>query len=127
MLVAGSEPHLLAAIDGAGGGTHAADQDQPRPGDDRAGPGVAGTPGSLPRTPVPWALQPAGGRVLVVDPCADTLLSTSWLLRLWGYDVRSAATGPVALAAARAYRPDVILMEPRLPGLDGWQVARQLR
>lgn len=69
---------------------------------------------------------PGARRVLVVDPCEDTVLSTSWLLRLWGYDVRSAATRPLALEAARDYRPDAILMELRLPGLDGWQVARKL-
>ena len=88
--------------------------------------------GLWPRTPA-WGINqaptvqvPGTSSVLVVDPCEDTVLSTSWLLNLWGYEVRSAATGPAALEAARAYRPAAILMELRLPGLDGWAVARQL-
>jgi two-component system, chemotaxis family, CheB/CheR fusion protein len=88
--------------------------------------------GLWPQTPA-WSINqcppvrvPVTSSVLVVDPCEDTVLSTSWLLALWGYEVRSAATGPAALEAARAYRPAAILMELRLPGLDGWAVARQL-
>jgi two-component system CheB/CheR fusion protein len=53
--------------------------------------------------------------------------STAWLLRLWGYDVQGAGTGPETLEVAWAYRPEVVLMELRLPGLDGCQVARRLR
>ena len=66
-------------------------------------------------------------RVVVADPCADTVESTALLLRLWGHDVRGAATGPSALEVARAYRPDTILMEVGLPELDGFEVARRLR
>ena len=89
--------------------------------------GVAEAHGHATRSPASVPAPPAAAhRVLVVDPCEDTVLTTSWLLRLWGYDVRSAATGPLALEAAREYRPDAILMEVRLPGLDGWAVARQL-
>jgi CheY-like chemotaxis protein len=66
-------------------------------------------------------------RVLVVDPCADTLESTGWLLQRWGFRVQSAANGLAALEAARTFSPDAVLMEIGLPILDGWQVARQLR
>lgn len=65
--------------------------------------------------------------VLVADPCADTVESAAWLLRHWGHDVRRAGTGREALEVARAYRPDAILMEIALPGLDGFEVARRLR
>jgi CheY-like chemotaxis protein len=51
----------------------------------------------------------------------------AWLLRLWGYEVESAASGPEALDAALTDRPDVVLMELALPVLDGLQVARRLR
>jgi two-component system, chemotaxis family, CheB/CheR fusion protein len=84
--------------------------------------------------PVPREVKPPTGpakaatrRVLVADPCADTVDSTAWLLRAWGYDVRGAGSGPEALEVARAYRPDTILMELGLPGLDGCEVARRLR
>ena len=67
------------------------------------------------------------GRVLVADPCADTLETTAELLRVWGYAVTTAASGPEALDAALADRPDVVLMELALPLLDGLQVARRIR
>jgi CheY-like chemotaxis protein len=50
-----------------------------------------------------------------------------WLLHLWGYAVKTAASGPEALEAALADRPDAVLMELALPMLDGLQVARRLR
>jgi two-component system CheB/CheR fusion protein len=65
--------------------------------------------------------------VLIADPCADTVESAAWLLRLWGHDVRGVGTGREVLEAAPAYRPDAVLMEIALPGLDGCEVARRLR
>jgi CheY-like chemotaxis protein len=70
---------------------------------------------------------PLARRVLLADPCGDTVESTAWLLRLWGHDVRGIRTGREILEVARAYRPDTILMEIALPGLDGCEVARRLR
>ena len=49
------------------------------------------------------------------------------LLRLFGHHVTVARTGNEALAAAAVAPPDVLIVEPRLPGLDGWEVARRLR
>jgi two-component system CheB/CheR fusion protein len=46
---------------------------------------------------------------------------------MWGHEVRGARSGPEALELARAYRPDAVLMEMGLPGLDGCEVARRLR
>ena len=66
-------------------------------------------------------------RVLVADPCPDTVETTALLLQLWGHDVRAAAGGPEVLEVARGYRPDTVLMEIGLPELDGWEVARRLR
>ena len=66
-------------------------------------------------------------RVLLADPCEDIVYSTAALVRLWGHDVRTAASGPETLEAAREYRPDAILMEIALPQLDGFSVARRLR
>ena len=70
---------------------------------------------------------PPAGYVLLADPCPDTVESMALLLRLWGYAVETAASGPEALEAALADRPDAVLMELALPGLDGLQVARRLR
>jgi CheY-like chemotaxis protein len=44
-----------------------------------------------------------------------------------GYEVRAAFDGPPALAAVRTPRPDVILLDIGLPGMDGFQVAQRVR
>jgi CheY-like chemotaxis protein len=65
--------------------------------------------------------------VLVADDYADAAESLAVLLRLWGHDVRTAATGPAAVALAQAYRPDVVFSEVCLRGLSGYQVAQRCR
>jgi CheY-like chemotaxis protein len=79
------------------------------------------------RAPARRGGAPGPRRVLVADPHEDTARSTAWLLRLWGHGARCAATGAEALEVARAHRPDVVLMELALPGVDGCEVARRLR
>jgi CheY-like chemotaxis protein len=66
-------------------------------------------------------------RVLVADDCADFRASLRILLGLWGYEMREAGDGPAALRSAAAFPPDVVLLDILLPGLDGYEVARQLR
>ena len=66
-------------------------------------------------------------RVLVVEDNADAADSLSMLLRLYGHQVHLARSGPTALVMAAASRPDVVLLDIGLPGMDGYQVARQLR
>src|ERR1700675_3513501 len=66
-------------------------------------------------------------RVLVVEDNIDAADSLSLLLRLYGHEVRVARTGPTALEMASASRPDVVLLDIGLPGMDGYQVARRLR
>ena len=71
--------------------------------------------------------KPARARVLVVDDSVDSAETLGELLKIWGHDVRLAHDGPGAVEAARDYRPDVILLDIGLPGMDGFAVARQLR
>jgi two-component system, chemotaxis family, CheB/CheR fusion protein len=66
-------------------------------------------------------------RVLVVDDCSDTVECLSLLLGLWGHSARTARDGWEALDVARVYRPEVVLLDIGLPGLDGYQVAERLR
>jgi PAS domain S-box-containing protein len=66
-------------------------------------------------------------RVLVVEDNVDTGDSLSMLLRLHGHDVQVARTGPTALELASVFRPDVVLLDIGLPGIDGYQVAKRLR
>ncbi len=72
---------------------------------------------------------PAGGgaRILVVDDNADVARGLSTLLRLLNHEVWVAYDGPSGLEAARGHRPDVVLLDIGLPGMDGYQVAEQLR
>ena len=66
-------------------------------------------------------------RILVVDDNADSAESLAVVLRLSGHDVRTAPDGPAALQAARAGPPDVVLLDIGLPGMSGYDVARELR
>jgi CheY-like chemotaxis protein len=66
-------------------------------------------------------------RVLVVDDNADMAVSLAILLRGSGHDVRTAHDGPTALQAALDYRPNVVLLDIGLPGIDGYEVAKRLR
>lgn len=65
-------------------------------------------------------------RILIVDPCPDTCATTAWLLRWWGHEVVVAHDGPAALGAARSFRPDYVLTELALPGMDGYTLAESL-
>jgi CheY-like chemotaxis protein len=49
------------------------------------------------------------------------------LLKLWGHDVRQTYDGTAALEVARAFRPDVLLLDIAIPGLDGCRLAQELR
>ena len=66
-------------------------------------------------------------RVLVVDDYADVADSLSLLLRLWGHEPLVTRDGPEALAAAPAFRPDVVILDIALPRMDGYELARRLR
>jgi PAS domain S-box-containing protein len=69
----------------------------------------------------------SASRVLVVDDNLDSLESMETLLQIWGHEVRTANDGPAALAVAEEYRPDVVLLDIGLPGMDGYEVAQRLR
>jgi CheY-like chemotaxis protein len=64
--------------------------------------------------------------VLVVDDDTSILDTVSAILSGEGYDVVSAATGQEALAAVARKQPLLILLDMRMPVMDGWAVARAL-
>jgi CheY-like chemotaxis protein len=66
-------------------------------------------------------------RILVVDDNVDTVLSFSMLLKVSGHDVRTAHDGPTSIHIAAEYIPDVMLLDIGLPGLSGYEVAKQIR
>jgi two-component system, OmpR family, alkaline phosphatase synthesis response regulator PhoP len=65
-------------------------------------------------------------RVLVIDDEAPIRLLCRVNLEAEGMKVLEAADGPSGLAKARAEKPDLVLLDVMMPGLDGWGVAEQL-
>lgn len=66
-------------------------------------------------------------RILVVDDNVDGAETLAMLLMLSGHTVEQAHTGPDALKAAQAFQPSVMFLDIDLPGMSGYEVARQLR
>ena len=66
-------------------------------------------------------------KVLVVDDEPVLLQTVRSYLEQEGYDVRTARDGQAALQEARAFQPDLIVLDIMLPGLDGLEVLRRLR
>jgi two-component system CheB/CheR fusion protein len=66
-------------------------------------------------------------RILVVDDNDDGAHTLAMLLKLWGHDFRLAHDGPSAVKIADSFRPEVVLLDIGLPGMDGYEVARRLR
>ncbi|HXU31901.1 MAG TPA: ATP-binding protein [Thermoanaerobaculia bacterium] len=68
-----------------------------------------------------------GRRVLIVDDNRDAASSLARLLSLWGHDVREAHNGLKVLGVAAEFRPELILLDIGLPGMNGYEVATRLR
>jgi CheY-like chemotaxis protein len=69
----------------------------------------------------------AGSRILVVDDNIDGAETLAMLLEGSGHAVRTAYSGPAALQQARAFQPELVLLDLGLPGMNGFEVARELR
>lgn len=77
--------------------------------------------------PPEHVLHRARNRVLVVEDNDDTARSLKTALEMLGYEVAIAHNGPVALTVARAFNPDVALLDIGLPVMDGYELAKRLR
>ena len=66
-------------------------------------------------------------RVLLVDDDRDVADSLAEVLQLLDYGVRVVYSGEEALRVAGSYRPDVIILDINMPGIDGLQAARELK
>ena len=93
------------------------------------------------RFPVAWAAaevesaRPPGPdparvgplRILIVDDNVHAAESLAIVVQLWNHDAQVANSGLDALAIADEYRPDLVLLDIGLPGMDGYSVARSLK
>jgi len=68
-----------------------------------------------------------GAKILVVDDEQSILALVSAYLRREGYEVYTAPDGPSGLQAARAFKPDLVVLDVMLPGMDGIEVLARLR
>jgi signal transduction histidine kinase len=66
-------------------------------------------------------------RFLVVDDNVDSAASQAQLLRMLGHDAETANSGEEAMRKAARFRPEVVLLDLGMPGMDGFAVARELR
>lgn len=66
-------------------------------------------------------------RILVVDDDRSILATVQEILVAEGYDVRAAGGGAEAVSIARSWAPTLVLLDMRMPGVDGWAVARAMR
>lgn len=71
--------------------------------------------------------EPSPRTVLVVDDDPSLLAMLGMALQVEGFEVRRAITGQQALAAITESRPDVVILDVMMPGLDGREVTRRLR
>ena len=65
--------------------------------------------------------------ILLVDDSPDHLMVLSDLLESAGYHVLSAENGPMGVQCAGHAKPNLILMDVRMPGLDGYEACRYLK
>ena len=66
-------------------------------------------------------------KILVVDDEVTLLETLSYNLKKQGYEVEMASDGPTALELARSNHPDLIVLDIMLPGMDGFEVCREIR
>ena len=66
-------------------------------------------------------------RVLLVDDSVDAAEALSMLLETLGHEVRTMHDGTSALAIVDEFRPEVVILDIGLPGMDGFALARELR
>src|SRR5262245_19111196 len=78
-------------------------------------------------TPPMSSPSTAAGRVLIVEDDPDIAHLLSHSLNRAGFGVETLTTGHEVMAAVRRQRPDLVLLDLMLPGLDGLEVCRSLR
>ena len=88
---------------------------------------LAEGPATAAEEPVAETAAPVSMRVLVVDDNQDAADSLGMVLKFLGTDVRVCHDGPSALEMLGTFRPDLVLLDLGMPGMDGYEVARRIR
>jgi len=88
---------------------------------------IAQEPSEGPRAPQAQQQTHTAHRVLIVEDYADTAKSLDMALSLAGHSVRVAQDGAAAIEAALQFDPGIVVCDIGLPGMSGYEVARQLR
>ncbi len=90
---------------------------------------IAGDPAPRRANKTPAVLESSSVplRILVVDDNVDAARSLAMMLKILGHQVLLSHDGPEALATALREKPDVILLDIGLPGMNGYEVCRSLR
>ena len=82
---------------------------------------------SSPSGPAASVSEAAKTRILLIEDNVDLARSMSKLLQLLGHETVTTHDGEAGIQAARTFRPELILLDIGLPGMDGYEVIRQLR
>ena len=90
-------------------------------------PGLPAPPTPPPPAVLKTARIPNPRRLLIVEDHPDVAESLALILRCDDHEVRIAHDGPAALQVLNKFKPDVVLLDVGLPGMDGYQVARRMR
>jgi len=76
---------------------------------------------------MPLTAHPVQAEILVVDDDPASLDLLSHLLKQAGHRIRAAPSPELALQSALSFPPELIILDVRMPGMDGFEVARQLK
>ena len=66
-------------------------------------------------------------RILIADDEPNIVLALELLMKREGHEIRTVGDGEAAIAAAKAFRPDLILLDVMMPRMDGFEVCERLR
>ena len=75
----------------------------------------------------PETKEPSPGEILIIEDTLASLQLLASLLGEAGYAVRTAQDGELGLLSAQARAPDLILLDIRMPGMNGFEVCRRLK
>ncbi|MBK7410657.1 MAG: response regulator [Saprospirales bacterium] len=71
--------------------------------------------------------QIKSAKILLVDDEPNILVPIEFLMQQQGFEVRKAFSGQEALDILPGYKPDVVVLDVMMPGMDGFEVAKRIR